>query len=249
MTKVLHRCFGLALLAALMLTGCQLYFGNEDDGPGGRPGGPRPPGSTCQSSEQCAAGCFCQGGVCEEGGFCSKDTDCPAGYSCDERSSCVPNGKPSCEKDADCLAGSVCDPNGQCSTTCVCESDADATKGGYDFCDEPRSTCMKFGESTCNGAVTCTNAKPVCPEGTVPMVSNGCWADVDLNGQPDCGAIASCDITPTCQAYQHENDCKTGAGCTIVKKGINCTSETGGGSCQDGQPGCICAMYVYDSCR
>ena len=248
MTKVLHRCFGLAILAALTLTGCQLYFGNGDDTSGDcPPGGNRPPGTMCDSSSQCAAGCFCQEGKCEEGGFCGKDTDCPAGYSCDERSSCVPDGKPVCTVDGDCLAGSEC-VNGGCTTTCVCETDADAKNQGYDFCDEIRSTCKHAGASSCGGAVTCTNPKPVCPAGTVPMVTNGCWADTDLNGQLDCGAIASCDVTPVCAAYQHEADCDAGTGCTIVKKGINCTVP-GGGTCQDGQPGCVCAMYVFDSCR
>ena len=96
------------LLLAFTVTGCQLYFGEEDtdsrdgvcldDGYYVRgewvsaqcPGG----GNACTSHVQCAAGCFCadDSKTCEEGGFCSDDKDCALGYKCDDRSSCVPGG-------------------------------------------------------------------------------------------------------------------------------------------------------------
>jgi hypothetical protein len=121
---------GLLLLLAFTVTGCQLYFGEENDSRDGVclddgyyvggewvsaqcPGG----GNKCSSNKDCAAGCFCDlmKGTCDEGGFCSDAMDCPMGYKCDERSSCVPGGgsclgvlSPSCTNGAPrCPAGSV----------------------------------------------------------------------------------------------------------------------------------------------
>lgn len=215
MTKLFS--LGLAFLMALTVTGCELYFEDDDDdfdGPSPCEADGRCPaggGNDCQDNDDCAAGCYCltppgtSSGKCEETGFCSKDSDCPEGFICDDRQSCVAKPRP---------------------------------------------------PASCAGAIapTCTNGAPRCPAGQVPLIADGCYVDNDLNGQFDCGVIAACEEEPSCGAFQYATDCDaaadptTGAACVVVTKGINCTTP-GGSACQDGQPGCTCAMYVYDSCR
>jgi hypothetical protein len=80
------------------------------------------------------------------------------------------------------------------------------------------------------------------------LVKDGCWADINGDGQYDCSLIGACEAPPTCQAFQHATDCDAATGCTVVTKGINCRAPNGS-ACQDGQPGCVCAMYVYDRCE
>jgi hypothetical protein len=121
---------GLLCLLAFTVTGCQLYFGEEQNSDEGYcaadgyyvkgewvsaqcPGG----GNACAADKDCASGCFCnlQKGTCDEGGFCSDDQDCPQGYTCDTRSSCIPSGAscagtlaPTCTNGAPkCPQGSV----------------------------------------------------------------------------------------------------------------------------------------------
>ncbi|HEU0029042.1 MAG TPA: hypothetical protein VFQ53_00325 [Kofleriaceae bacterium] len=259
MNKLLSL-FGLAIAAAA-LTGCELYFGEDNndnwsycgaDGyyvcqgdacewagaecPGGGGGG-----FSCESDADCAAGCYCQNGVCEEGGFCSADTDCPDGFHCDEsRSSCVPNG---CATDADCLAGQTCQDN-NCVTTCVCENDQQAKDAGFGYCDETRSTCMP-GEDpagSCVGQVTCNLKAPTCAAGEVPLIKDGCYTGA-------CRAIAQCDAAPTCAALTHEPDCLARtADCRAVYTGINCTKPDGT-QCNAGDTNCTCESFKFNSCE
>jgi hypothetical protein len=249
MIKKLHSsalgALGLALLTTFSLAGCQLYFGGEGDdrpGVGGGGGG----GWSCQEDADCAAGCYCEGaadgqsGVCEEAGFCSDDTDCPAGYTCDDRSSCVPDPTPTCELDEDCAAGSSCE-NGLCEPTCICTSDAEAQAAGYAYCNETRSTCeTELPTGSCGGDVTCTTAEPSCPAGEVALIKDGCYTGT-------CNAIGTCDVSPTCQAYQHEADCFGADGCTASYTGINCT-KADGSACQSGDTGCTCESFKFAQC-
>lgn len=246
MTKLLTS-LGLALAAAITMTGCELYFGH-DDGPGGRPGGGGGGGGwTCVADADCAAGCFCAkddsaaSGVCEEAGFCSEDADCPDGYTCDDRSSCVPDPVTTCETEADCAAGSIC-TDGLCEPSCVCSSDAEAQAAGWGYCDEARNTCMPpLAGGSCGGELTCTNNPPSCAPGEVPVILDGCY-------QGECSSIALCDVTPTCEARQHESDCLGVAGCGAVYNGINCTNADGT-ACQAGDAGCTCESFSFDECR
>lgn len=244
--KKLLSLLGLTFMMAFTLTGCELYFGKDKDNAGGGDGD-RPPGWACDADAECAAGCYCDGategkqGECAEAGFCDSNADCPAGFKCDDRSSCVP--ADTCESDTDCDAGAIC-TDGVCETTCVCETDAQAQAAGYGYCDEARKTCENTGSFTCGGIPTC-GTEPTCPEGAVGMIdpTTGCW-----NGQ--CGAIWGCDVTPTCESFQYESDCRNPSygNCGVSYTGINCTTPTGA-SCTTPGAGCTCESYTFAACH
>ncbi|MGE0870233.1 MAG: hypothetical protein AB7P03_16835 [Kofleriaceae bacterium] len=245
------------------MSGCQLYFGHDDDdwdddddrwsycdvdgyyecaGDDCRWESATCPDLTCTSDADCAAGCYCSvSGVCEEAGFCSNDEQCGDGYHCDEtRSSCVPD---VCMSDAECDSGEYCDAaTGGCSASCSCTDDASAQQQGWAYCDEGRMTCMPASAGgTCGGESTCNVAAPGCAEGEVPLILNGCYTGA-------CQAIASCDVTPTCEALSHESDClaRTGS-CSAVYTGINCTKPDGS-ACHAGDSGCTCQDFRFNSC-
>ena len=71
----------VALTTTVLLSGCALYFGDENDrghGNGvssGGSGGAAPPGQfDCQDNSDCAAGCYSANNVCQETGFCTQDS-------------------------------------------------------------------------------------------------------------------------------------------------------------------------------
>ncbi len=246
MTKSLSS-LSLALTLAVLsvgLSGCQLYFG--DSGNSGDDTGGSPEGWSCEDNRDCAAGCYCSGatptspGTCEEAGFCNTDADCPAGYECDDRNSCVPVAEPSCTTNADCAAGAYC-TNGTCETSCICESDAGAQAQGWNHCDETRSTCEPADPAgTCGGAATC-GTKPACAAGSVPLTgADGCYTGA-------CSVVTTCDVAPTCPAYQHEADCFGAAGCRASYTGLNC-KKPDGSACQSGDTGCTCESFVFATC-
>jgi len=250
MTKLLSSV-GVAIAVATMalLAGCQLYFGSSGSNNGNAGGsggsgnaGGNPPGFSCNGDAQCAAGCFCSSsGVCTEGGFCAGDRDCGAGFHCDtNRSSCIPN--PQCASSDQCKPGAACDPaTGACVTTCACETDADAIKQGFGWCDEARGTCMtgKDPAGACLGDVTCTTQPPVCDDGQVALVKDGCFTGV-------CREIAVCEAAPACASLQHQDDCQArSADCTPVFFGEDCTGPTCG---TPDTSGCVCAKTTFAKC-
>ena len=246
--KKLLSLFGLTFMMAFTLTGCELYFGKSDsDGNGGD----RQPGWSCGENAECAAGCYCEGasdgqpGECVEAGFCDSNADCPDGYVCDDRSSCVPGNPPqTCTNNTECDAGSVCNDQGVCEATCVCENDAQAQAAGYHHCNEQTKTCENQNPwGTCAGEPTC-GTEPQCPQGGVGEVgTDGCWTG-------SCVAIVACDVTPSCNNYQHEADCfdPANGACSATYTGINCTKPDGS-SCQSGDSGCTCESFVFATCR
>lgn len=259
MIKLVHT-FGLALLAASTLTGCELYFGESEDnwsycGDDGYyvcqgddctwaaaecPDGGGGSGFSCESNTDCAAGCFCEAGVCEEAGFCSADAECPDGFHCDDRSSCVPD---TCSETVACPTGQICE-NGTCTSTCECSNDQQAQDQGFGYCDENTSTCQP-GEDpsgSCAGQVTCNIKAPKCEQGEVPLVKDGCYTGA-------CKAIAQCDAAPACDALQFEADCLADNGrCAAVYTGINC-QKPDGTACQAGDANCTCESFRYNSCE
>jgi hypothetical protein len=255
----------LAPLALLLttLTGCELYFGGDGDSKDDHwtycaadgyydcygddcqwlsSTCPAEPGYECTDNQDCAAGCYCgTDGTCEEAGFCESEDDCSDGFHCDtDRSSCVPD---SCTTSADCDAGEYCDGDGACVASCTCTTDADAQGAGFGYCDESRGTCEPPRDGgTCGGASTCNLIAPTCAAGQVPLIVDGCYSG-------ECGDIASCDVTPTCEAIQHQSDCDTRtADCAEVVNGINCTNPNGV-ACSAGEANCTCESVVYASCR
>ena len=270
MTKLLSPIrLVLALATVFTVSGCELYFGGHGDQgdrwtycgndgyyvcqdnncewAGARC--PDDPNYTCTSDQDCAAGCFCaDNGTCEEAGFCDNDNQCPDGYTCDEaRQSCVPDPTPQptpCTFEQDCQNGEVCDPaTSTCTATCSCTSDADAQAQGYASCNETRQTCEPVNDAgTCGGTSTCNIVAPACPAGEVPMIKDGCYTGV-------CNTIGTCDVAPTCAAYQHEADCMGGAGCTAMYTGLNCTTPNGASCTSGSSANCTCTSFEYASCR
>jgi hypothetical protein len=270
----------IALLVAtvtLALSGCELYFGEEENngswtycgsdgyyecndndcywrGPECPAGGwgsgsstTPPDGFECNTSSDCAAGCYCANGICEEAGFCTKDSDCGNGYTCDEqRSSCVPeeDTQTTCSDDWGCPNGEYCDAaTNKCTESCLCTTDAVAVAGGYDFCDEARSTCL-LGvdpEGTCAGEVTCNQIRPKCPAGQVALIANGCYTGA-------CNWIPSCEATPACAAYGNDNDCRSDSSCASSYTGTGC-KKPDNTACQAGDTNCTCQTYSFAACN
>ena len=261
----------VAIAAAGMLAGCELYFGGNDHGgswsycgsdgqyqctqgsctwvgptctnPGsgsGSAGSGSGSGYECTSNADCAAGCYCANGKCTEGGFCSQNSDCGPGYYCDtNRSSCTPG----CTADTDCPQGQYCDAStSQCTASCSCTTDAQAVQQGFGYCDESRGTCMPGSDpnGSCAGQVTCTTAKPTCPSGQVPTISNGCYTG-------NCEAISACDAAPVCANINDEQDCLSRTDCAAVYTGINC-KKPDGTACHAGDTNCTCASFQFNSC-
>ncbi|HVK87757.1 MAG TPA: hypothetical protein VM513_26745 [Kofleriaceae bacterium] len=262
MTKLLAP---LALVLTT-LTGCELYFGGDgdndsrwtycaadgyydcygDDCTWVGPNCPSEPGYQCDSDADCAAGCYCgDDGTCEEAGFCATEEDCPDGFHCDvNRASCVPD---ACSTDADCDAGEYCDGNGGCIASCVCDTDEQAQAAGFGYCDEPRSTCMPPSPNgTCGGTTaSCNVTEPTCAAGSVALILDGCYT-----GQ--CSEIATCDVTPTCEALQHAEDCNARDGeCRSLVNGVNCTRPGPNGTtvaCMAGDMNCTCESLYFAAC-
>jgi hypothetical protein len=258
----------IALAAAGLLAGCQLYFGSSNDTwsycgsdgyykcegndcywaaaecPAGVGSG-APPGFGCQSHTDCAAGCYCaDNGICEEAGFCTNDTDCGNGYTCNtDRSSCEPVGP--CTSDASCDEGSYCSPDtNECTASCTCASDEEAIENGFGWCDESRNTCMPGQDpaGTCAGTPTCNVAKPSCPAGQVPTLYDGCYTG-------ECREYAACDMEPVCAHINDQTNCLgRNDDCAAVYTGLNCTKPDGT-ACQAGDTGCTCQSFVFHSCR
>lgn len=153
---------GLAFIA-FVVTGCQLYFGDEKGAGDGAcmsdgyyvngkfvsaqcPNG----GNTCASDKDCASGCDCDLATktCVETGFCSDSKDCPTNYSCDTRSTCVPI-KASCNAPLapTCTNGAPMCPQGSVPLI-------DTTKGCYfDKDGDGQFDCSAINQ--CTGAPEC----------------------------------------------------------------------------------------------
>jgi hypothetical protein len=168
-------------------------------------------------------------------------------YFGEEKSSGDPGGGNACVSDRDCAAGCHCDEmSGTCIEAGFCSTARDCPDGYK--CDE-RSSCVPGGGS-CAAAIapTCTNGAPRCPQGSVPLIANGCYFDENGDGQFDCSPIAECAAPPTCDRFQYQADCVAGNACASISRGVNC-SMSNGQPCADGAAGCVCQMYVFDHCE
>jgi hypothetical protein len=265
--KNLVQSLGL-LVAIATLGGCELYFGDHNQGgnwnycgadgyyqcsgdnctwvsPTCPAGGSGSGSAACTSSADCAAGCYCQNGTCNEGGFCAQDSDCGAGYHCNtQRSSCEPNAQPTgCAADNDCPQGQYCDSTTlKCTETCFCATDADAVQHGYAYCDESRGTCLPGVDpyGTCTGTVTCSTAAPACNVGEVATIDSGCYTG-------SCEAITACGSAPTCAQLTHETDCLANSTCQALYTGLGC-HKPDNTACMSGDANCICTSFKFASC-
>ena len=132
----------IAVLTAITVSGCTLYFGDSNGGdvvvtnycePSSNgtvcytcytyPDGWQecfPDNYGCNSDNDCATGCYCDesSGECEEAGWCSSDADCGGGLVCDCSGSCADpafgaRDCNSCQVQG-CPVGFVCAADGSC---------------------------------------------------------------------------------------------------------------------------------------
>jgi hypothetical protein len=270
----------IALLVAtvtLALSGCELYFGDEQNndswnycgsdgyyecndndcywrGPecpstSGSGSSTTPPnGFDCKSNTDCAAGCYCANGFCEEAGFCTQDSDCGTGYVCDEsRSSCEPSGQ---EPPTSCGADNDCATGEYCdSATLECT---------------PTCTCATDADAVAGGYDYCDESRGTCLPGIDPIGT--CAGEVTCNQvRPSCPAgqvalvldgcytgqcqtITACEASPACEAYGYDADCRADTSCASSYTGINC-KKPDMTPCQAGDTNCTCASYQYASCH
>jgi hypothetical protein len=199
----------------------------------------------CTSDADCPFGSFCDGGVCVGSGTCTSDAECGPGMTCDDRGTCVPT---PCTSDDQCLEGCYCDEaTGECVESGTCTSDADCGEGMV--CDEARGTCepcdgdCPVDTGNCYETVTCADAAPSCPAGTLPGVSAGCYTGY-------CVPEALCPDEPpwTCADATSEAECTAAPGCEAVYIGVNCTNPMGG-TCMGSEPDCTCEYFEYGFCR
>jgi hypothetical protein len=269
----------IALLVAtvtIALSGCQLYFGEEENngswtycgsdgyyecndndcywrgpdcpaGGWGSGSGMTPPGGfECDSNTDCAAGCYCANGICEEAGFCTKDSDCGTGYTCDE-------------------ARSSCVPDGEEPPT-ACVDDNSCPSGEY--CDNGYCTascsCITDAEAKNGGFDYCDEERQTCLLGSDP--DGDCAGPVTCNlGRPtcpvqqapviadgcytgECVVIGSCGTKPPCENLSHESDCRADTTCSVSYTGINC-KKPDNTACTAGDTNCTCDSYQYASCH
>ncbi len=266
------------LVAMATLAGCQLYFGENDNGrgggswtycgqdgyyecndedcywsgpecPAGMTPGEQPGGFECKDSTDCAAGCYCGDGICEEAGFCTQDSDCGNGYTCNEmRASCEP-----IEPETSCVTDYDCAIGSYCNPdTLKC----DAT-----------CTCASNAEAANQGYNYCDEDRTTCLPGIDP--AGDCGGPVTCNlGRPscpegsvatispftscytgECQAINTCGMAPGCEAFTNESDCAGAGNCSLSYTGINCRNPNNNNApCAAGSTSCVCDSYSFATC-
>ncbi len=275
MKKLVHS-LGLmvAIATTSMLAGCDLYFGNHDNGsstwnycgsdgyyqchgdsctwvsatcPQAGSGTTSGSGYTCSTNTDCAAGCYCANGTCTEGGFCAVDADCGSGYHCDtSRSSCEPTPPTAtCNYDKECPTGQYCAPDHTCTATCTCTNDQQALNQGYGWCDETRQTCLPGQDP----AGTCAGVPADTCISAEPVCPSGqvpTLIDGCFNGQ--CRDYAACDLPPVCEHINDESNCLArSTDCAASYTGINC-HKPDGTACHSGDSNCTCQSFQFATC-
>lgn len=201
----------------------------------------------CVYDYECGPGAYCDEltGTCQPGLTCDQ-VACPSGYYCDDRAVCQPLG---CVDDAACAPGCYCDETtGACVETAYCAADEECGEGYY--CDEERGTCMPGVDpdrGSCNAPITCDMAEPTCPEGSTPLIKDGCYTG-------ECEVIADCDVpppVPACSELTDEESCTARVDdCDPVYTGVNCTdpNPNDGLDCTDAGANCTCEYFVFAAC-
>ncbi|MBP9208372.1 MAG: hypothetical protein KBG28_30670 [Kofleriaceae bacterium] len=85
---------------------------------------------------------------------------------------------------------------------------------------------------TCDGPVLCDALPPLCPVGSVPGISDGCYTGVCIPSD-ECGQARPCELAAG------ENECLANASCTPLYVGGNCTCTP---------TSCVCETRDYYSC-
>ncbi len=151
--------------------------------------------------------------------YCETDEICGDGCYCTEQNTCEEGGF--CDENGACQEGFVCDYRGSCVP---------------DETVEP--------EITCQGEVVCDIETPICPVGSTPAISEGCYTG-ECMAKDECpdGAPFACSDLNT-----DEDACLANDECGAVYKGVNCTSPSGE-ECTSGSADCSCESFEFDYCE
>ena len=112
---------------------------------------------------------------------------------------------------------------------CVATHATGSPIGSFQSC-APESDGQDPG--SCVGDVTCAMPAPLCPTGTLPGRSNGCWTGY-------CIPLAQCDELPACSSLD-EMDCIGRADCTPTYEGHDCTCNG---------TSCTCQTWIFEACE
>lgn len=105
-----------------------------------------------------------------------------------------------------------------------------ATIGEFEACAPEPGGDGRPGD--CYGEVTCDEAPPACPDGTLPGVAAGCYTGF-------CVPVDECGDTPSC-AGLGEAECVKVATCTPLYEGVGCSCDA---------EGCTCDSWDYAACE
>jgi hypothetical protein len=147
-----------------------------------------------------------------------------------------------CTENVDCAAGCYCDTGDTCQEGGFCDETA-ACPEGFE-CDD-RASCVPIQDlATCQGAVSCDVAPPLCPTGSTPTIEDDCYSGTCMLKAdcPDGAPFACSDLN------ENEAECLGTSACSSVYKGIDCTSDTGS-ECSSGSANCNCESFVFDYCE
>ncbi len=97
---------------------------------------------------------------------------------------------------------------------------------------------------TCQSAITCATAPPICPVGATPVIENGCFNGgcMAKTACPDGAPFACSDLNT------NESACSDNTACRAVSQGVNCTAPDGS-LCKSGASSCSCASFIFGSCE
>lgn len=257
--KKLLACLGLVM--AVALSGCTLYFGeenNDNDCPPGSYEGEDEwgyetciagggDGYYCTTDNQCASGCYCEesDGICQEAGYCAADSDCGYGFECDCSNSCVPTGTESRSCGTSCFetgcpVGTVCSADGSCVPQLPsCTDDTQCAAGCFCLNGQCEESAVCTSDSDCPADQHCDTDRQTCvPGAPIPDPVPSCGGAITCSfGAPTCPAgqvpliLEGC-WTGTCTAFA---TCDVNPTCAVINTESQCLGRADCGAVYSGQ--------------
>ena len=140
-----------------------------------------------------------------------------------------------CYSDAECGEGFSCNAGDVCLSPPP--SDGNGDKCPEELCGIPEPCygfCVPSNDpGECDGPISCdVFMEPICPDGTVPGISDGCWTGA-------CIPLSSCP-SKTCTDIQSEAMCVQRDDCNALYEGLDCECTP---------EGCECTSWIFDSCE
>jgi hypothetical protein len=126
-----------------------------------------------------------------------------------------------------------------------CASDSDCAVDADRHCIAGWSSCGYVYPASCAGTVTCTEPKPTCPAGQVPLISTSRY-DGYACYTGACSPTDQCTSRPPCANINDEANC-IARRCIAVYNGINC-HRPDGSVCHSGDTNCTCQSFEFAKC-